>query len=83
MTWTSSDGAVDDAVGEGSHHEASRAEMKEGPAPGRLLQQCEPGLHLGHEPLTRDRATAEVEAQAVVEIALRLRVEPNASFGHG
>jgi hypothetical protein len=57
--------------------------MKEGPALGRVLQQGHSSLDLGQEPLSRDRAAAEVEAEAFVEIALRLRVEPNASCGHG
>ena len=57
--------------------------MKEGPALGRLLQQGHPSLDLGQEPLSRDRAAAEVEAEAFLEIALRLGVETSASCGHG
>ena len=72
------DSAVDDAVGEGGHHEPSGAEMKERPALGCLLQQREPGIDIGQKPLARDGAAAKVEAQAFLEIALRLGVSPDA-----
>jgi hypothetical protein len=48
-----------------------------------LLQESQRGFDVGQEPLSRERAATQVEAQALVEIALRLRVAPDASFGRG